>query len=65
MATDKDCHRLFETKAVQDIVNNLWRISRKYFVFNYFLSFFLMNYLTLLIMSVLIKVMETNDDLAL
>lgn len=60
MAGSKDCQALFQTKAVQDMVNYLWRTSRPFFVYNYFISFFVLNYLPLLIMAFLMEGMENG-----
>lgn len=54
LAFNNECQPLFKTKSVKDIVDNFWNISRKYFVWNYFMCFFALNFLPLLIISFLI-----------
>ena len=61
ISESNDCQILFTTKALQDIVNNLWRISRYFFVYSYFLAFAGLNFFPLLIMAVMIDAMEDNE----
>ena len=63
MSASDDCQILFKTKALQDIVNNLWRISRDFFVYTYFLEFACLNFLPLLIMAVMIDAMEDDEGI--
>lgn len=65
LVRNKDCQPLFQTKALKDIVNNLWRISRIHFVVNYFMTYFVLNFLPLLIMSFLIEAMEASSSILL
>ena len=57
-----DCQPLFKTKAVQDIVGNLWRISRSYFVYNYFLTYFFLDFLPVVVMAIMISAMEKSGS---
>ena len=62
MSMSDDCQILFTTKALKDIVNNLWRISHDFFIYNYFLVFACLNFLPLLIMAVMIDAMEYDEN---
>ena len=61
MSESDDCQILFTSKALQDVVNNLWRISRTFFVYSYFLAFAGLNFFPLLVMAVMIDAMEVNE----
>ena len=61
MCYSDNCQILFTSKALQDVVNNLWRISRNFFVYNYFLAFAGLNFFPLLIMAFMIDEMEVHE----
>ena len=62
MASSEDCQPLYKTKAVKDIISNLWRISRDFFVYNFFLTFLFFNFLPVIAMAFMISAMDNEDS---
>ena len=54
LAFDEELKPLYKTKAVQDIVENLWGISKSYFTWYFFMTFFCLNIMTLIVGVILV-----------
>ena len=48
---DPNCLELFNTKTINALTNYMWKITRTYFIYQYFLPFLILGFVPLLMMS--------------